>query len=144
MLKFNNGQYTLKIIDFGTTKNKDALKTLCGSPLYMAPEMTLDPPYTEKVDSWGAGMIIFYCMTGTFPFNADNFPTLKIVHEKWNPTELLSQETNKFYNLYPHKMWVFLSKLLEKDPVKRITASAAEAELINIAKTYKFPIPISN
>lgn len=72
-------EYTLlKISDFGLSKlvrNNSVLKTLCGTPLYVAPEVLLTDgkgEYTEKVDIWSLGVVLFTCLSGTLPF-ADEY-----------------------------------------------------------------------
>lgn len=70
----------LKISDFGLSKlikNNSVLKTLCGTPLYVAPEVLLTEgrgEYTEKVDIWSLGVVLFTCLSGTLPF-ADEYGT---------------------------------------------------------------------
>jgi serine/threonine protein kinase len=58
-----------KVADFGLSKIVDDvtfLKTTCGTPAYLAPEVMLRmdiqrDPYTDKVDSFSLGVILF-CM----------------------------------------------------------------------------------
>jgi ser/thr/tyr protein kinase RAD53 len=60
---------TCKVADFGLSKIVDDatfLKTACGTPAYLAPEVMLRrdtrlDPYTDKVDSYSLG-VIFFCM----------------------------------------------------------------------------------
>jgi len=63
---------TLKICDFGLAKNKSGLSrvnTICGSPLYMAPEMFYDKSYDETVDIWSVGIILYEMLYGINPFH---------------------------------------------------------------------------
>lgn len=70
----------LKISDFGLSKlvrNNSVLRTLCGTPLYVAPEVLVTDgkgEYTEKVDIWSLGVVLFTCLSGTLPF-ADDYGT---------------------------------------------------------------------
>jgi len=58
-----------KVADFGLSKimgNKTFMKTLCGTPAYLAPEVMTrydkeNTPYDNKVDSFSLG-VIFFCM----------------------------------------------------------------------------------
>jgi serine/threonine protein kinase len=62
---------TIKLCDFGFAKHVDALKrvtTICGSPLYMAPELYKKESYTESVDIWSLGIILFEMVFGLHPF----------------------------------------------------------------------------
>lgn len=62
---------TLKIADFGFARFlQDGVMaaTLCGSPMYMAPEVIMSLQYDAKADLWSIGTIVFQCLTGTAPF----------------------------------------------------------------------------
>ncbi|XWS41382.1 hypothetical protein CRYUN_Cryun17cG0076900 [Craigia yunnanensis] len=61
----------LKIADFGLSRTVDPGKyaqTVCGSPLYMAPEVLEFQRYDEKVDMWNLGAILFELLNGYPPF----------------------------------------------------------------------------
>ncbi|BDA41023.1 Calcium/calmodulin-dependent protein kinase type 1 [Coccomyxa sp. Obi] len=72
----------IKIIDFGLSRFFDPsacnpLSTMCGSPQYVAPEIleladNNRTGYTEAVDMWSAGVIIFILLAGYAPFDDDN------------------------------------------------------------------------
>jgi len=60
----------LKIIDFGLSKIQEGtkkLKTIAGTPYYMAPEV-LDGKYDSKVDIWSLGVMLYVFMSGYLPF----------------------------------------------------------------------------
>lgn len=44
-------------------------ETLCGSPLYMAPEILHFHKYDAKADLWSVGTILFELLTGRPPFH---------------------------------------------------------------------------
>lgn len=44
-------------------------ETLCGSPLYMAPEILYFHKYDAKADLWSVGTILFELLTGRPPFH---------------------------------------------------------------------------
>jgi serine/threonine-protein kinase ULK2 len=65
----------LKLADFGFARSlpKTALaETLCGSPLYMAPEILRYEKYDAKADLWSVGTVTFEMLTGKPPFRAAN------------------------------------------------------------------------
>jgi len=68
--------HQIKIVDFGlsnTYKDKELLKTACGSPCYAAPEMIAGKEYSGlKVDIWSAGVILFAMICGYLPFEDPN------------------------------------------------------------------------
>lgn len=56
--------------------------TLCGSPMYMAPEVIMSHQYGAKADLWSIGTIIYQCLTGKAPFQAQTPQQLKNFYEK--------------------------------------------------------------
>ncbi|XP_073000292.1 serine/threonine-protein kinase ATG1t isoform X1 [Typha latifolia] len=62
----------LKIADFGLSRfvpPGEYVDTVCGSPLYMAPEVMLFQKYDDKVDMWSIGVILFELLNGYPPFS---------------------------------------------------------------------------
>jgi serine/threonine protein kinase len=65
----------LKLGDFGFAREmafQSMASTLCGSPLYMAPEILKGEKYDAKTDLWSVGAIIYEMVTGRPPFKAQN------------------------------------------------------------------------
>jgi calcium-dependent protein kinase len=61
----------VKIADFGFScvfDPHDGLKTVLGSPLYMAPELVKAEGYDSKVDIWSIGVISYMLLSGRSPF----------------------------------------------------------------------------
>jgi serine/threonine protein kinase len=70
-LLLTNNKKTIKICDFGFAKPKDGLTkcfTVCGSPLYMAPELFGNSNYNDSIDIWSIGMILYEMLFGYHPF----------------------------------------------------------------------------
>lgn len=75
----------LKIADFGFARFlQDGVMaaTLCGSPMYMAPEVIMSLTYDAKADLWSLGTIVYQCLTGKAPFSAQTPQQLKNFYEK--------------------------------------------------------------
>ncbi|KAJ6646879.1 Serine/threonine-protein kinase ULK1 [Pseudolycoriella hygida] len=76
---------TLKIADFGFARflqEGNMAATLCGSPMYMAPEVIMSLKYCAKADLWSLGTIVFQCLTGKAPFQAHTPQELKNFYEE--------------------------------------------------------------
>ncbi|KAA3678128.1 serine/threonine-protein kinase ULK2 [Paragonimus westermani] len=56
--------------------------TMCGSPMYMAPEVLMCRKYDAVADIWSMGIIVYQCLTGKAPFYANNPEALKNIYEK--------------------------------------------------------------
>uniref|UniRef100_A0A673AUD3 non-specific serine/threonine protein kinase n=1 Tax=Sphaeramia orbicularis TaxID=375764 RepID=A0A673AUD3_9TELE len=113
----------IKITDFGLCKEgitSDAtMKTFCGTPEYLAPEVLEDNDYGRAVDWWGLGVVMYEMMCGRLPFyNRD--------HERL--FELILMEEIRFpRNLSPEAKSL-LAGLLKKDPKQRLGGGPNDAK----------------
>ena len=65
----------LKIADFGFARDVQEAglaETLCGSPLYMAPEILQNRRYGVKADLWSVGAVLFELVSGKPPYGGMN------------------------------------------------------------------------
>ena len=110
-----NDDKILKIIDFGlgnTYEKGQLLKTGCGSPCYIPPEMIKEMGYNgEETDIWSAGIILYLMLCGTLPFYEEDNQLLyqKIIKGEYTIPKYLSEEAKDI-----------IKQILEVDPKKRI------------------------
>ncbi|KAM9330871.1 serine/threonine-protein kinase ULK1 [Gastrophryne carolinensis] len=81
----NPNNIRIKIADFGFARylqNNMMAATLCGSPMYMAPEVIMSQHYDAKADLWSIGTIVYQCLTGKAPFQASSPQDLRLFYEK--------------------------------------------------------------
>lgn len=65
----------VKIADLGFARElsyEDLSKTMCGTPLVMAPEILNGRMYNHKADVWSLGVVYFEMITGFTPFTGIN------------------------------------------------------------------------
>jgi len=116
----------VKVADFGLagllTDDEDSVMTsLVGTPYYMAPELLRGDKYDESVDMWALGVIVFSLLTGAFPFKGKNpaqiLKSIESCDSVRLPESVLSSISAESESL--------VRSLLQKDPKKRLSASAA-------------------
>lgn len=68
--------------------NKDMMKTACGTPGYVAPEILKNKGYDSgAVDLWSVGVILYILLCGFPPFYEEELPALfdQILHARREP-----------------------------------------------------------
>ncbi|GAW82986.1 calcium-dependent protein kinase [Plasmodium gonderi] len=117
----NKNTKSIKLIDFGMAKkmNCEYLTELCGSPHYISPEL-IRKKYTISSDIWALGVMVFFMLTGKYPFEGKNTP--KVVDEILNKN--INWKGKEFSSLSVEAL-DFLKKLLERNEKKRLTACQA-------------------
>mmetsp|Transcript_18110 Transcript_18110/g.51079 ORF Transcript_18110/g.51079 Transcript_18110/m.51079 type:complete len:282 (-) Transcript_18110:14-859(-) len=107
--------YNLKVMDFGfanfsATKTM-RMKTLCGTLMYLAPEIFLGKQYQgPPVDVWAMGVILYAMVTGRFPFADTPELPRDVVKGNFRIPSKLSKDLRKL-----------LAGMLSLDPNKRAT-----------------------
>jgi len=113
----------VKLADFGLSRMIDEstmMKTACGTPTYVAPEVLKATGYGPEVDMWSIGVITYILLCGFPPFYGDTIP------------EMFEQIMSGTFD-YPEEYWEtisdhakdFINKLLKVNPSERMTAVAA-------------------
>jgi serine/threonine-protein kinase ULK/ATG1 len=108
----------LKIADFGFARSLPSTslaETLCGSPLYMAPEILRYEKYDAKADLWSVGTVLFEMMSGRPPFRASNHVELLRKIEQSEDHIRFPRET-----VVSPGMKDLIKALLKRTPVERL------------------------
>ena len=109
---------TLKIADFGFARSLPSTslaETLCGSPLYMAPEILRYEKYDAKADLWSVGTVLFEMMVGKPPFRASNHVELLRKIERGEDKIKFPEDVS-----LTDAMKKLIRGLLKRNPVERI------------------------
>ena len=108
----------LKIADFGFARSLPATslaETLCGSPLYMAPEILRYEKYDAKADLWSVGTVLYEMVVGRPPFRATNHVELLRRIEKGEDRIRFPEE-----NPISDDIKRLIRGLLKRNPVERL------------------------
>ncbi|KAJ3442826.1 serine/threonine-protein kinase fhke-related [Anaeramoeba flamelloides] len=125
LIKDQRNPLHTKITDFGLSRmlhSQTMLRTLCGTPVYLAPEVMSAGLFGDEaaVDMWSLGIILYQLLSGTLP-----------IHINTDLITIFDQINN--FSIHFDKSWIGISEeakdlvvgLLEMDPKKRFTAKDA-------------------
>ena len=124
-----------KLTDFGWSNympgDDSKRTTVCGTPVYLAPEIINNRGHDERVDIWCIGVLMFELMTGFSPFQGDDVKTVKYnisrLKIKW-PQEMDRDAAD------------LISRILKYNPEERISL---EQMLLHPFFTKYYPNAIS-
>lgn len=116
--------FEIKLIDFGTSKifNKSKVfNQLQGTAHYVAPEVILGA-YHKQCDLWSCGVVFYVMLSGNHPFSSDNDDEEELYEKIKNDD--INFSTKELKRISSESMEL-LKKLLEKDPIERLTSTKA-------------------
>ncbi|KAF7376156.1 Pkinase-domain-containing protein [Mycena sanguinolenta] len=141
----------LKIADFGIgnwlISPETKLRTICGTPMYLAPELALHmdlaldpniglkkaPGYGKEVDCFSSGVVCYECIAARLPPD----PTAD-----WNvlDTRVIGTDKEGYHVYFSSAGRDFVRGLMKKDPAQRLTmAQALQHEWFRYAEPYSPP-----
>ncbi|KAL7918933.1 hypothetical protein ACQKWADRAFT_215630 [Trichoderma austrokoningii] len=109
----------LKLADFGFARvlpSTSLADTLCGSPLYMAPEILRYERYDAKADLWSVGTVLYEMICGRPPFRARNHVELLRKIEAAEDVIKFPKEVT-----ISSEMKALVRGLLKRSPVERMS-----------------------
>lgn len=106
----------IKLSDFGfvreyNPKARKFLSTICGTNVYMAPELLKNQKYSGfSIDIWSLGVILYTMVYGEMPFDEDDDmkTKFKIIHHEPGYSDTI-----------PPDLILLIKKMLSKDPSQR-------------------------
>eukprot|EP00545_Synedropsis_sp_CCMP1620_P004630 CAMPEP_0119013792 /NCGR_PEP_ID=MMETSP1176-20130426/8976_1 /TAXON_ID=265551 /ORGANISM="Synedropsis recta cf, Strain CCMP1620" /LENGTH=829 /DNA_ID=CAMNT_0006966911 /DNA_START=183 /DNA_END=2672 /DNA_ORIENTATION=+ len=110
------------IVDLGFAKYvKEKTYTLCGTPLYIAPEVVLNRGHDKGADHWSLGVMIFEMISGYTPFYKDGMDQISLFRAivKGN---FKYPRTRK--SLFSEKSKDLINRMLVIDPTQRLGSLA--------------------
>ena len=125
-----------KLSDFGLSKIREKItkRNLCGSPLYMSPELfrpetKLSDIENKQVDIWALGVLAYELFFGKRPFEAFSIEELSKMYDRG--TFEIDLESTKDKTI-SKQFFNFLNMCLQKDPKKRANvAKLKDSDFLN-------------
>ena len=117
--KPENGNYHIKLIDFGTAKIFNPgkkMNKIIGTSYYIAPEV-IKEKYNEKCDVWSCGIILYILICGYPPFNGNT--NIEIFHAIQNQNPLFAGEE---WDDITNEAKELIKLMLRKNPNERWSA----------------------
>ena len=111
----------VKITDFGIARAADAVGLtqtgeVLGTPHYISPEQAAGEPATPASDIYSLGVVLFECLAGRRPFQADT-PVLTALSHLREPVPPLPDTV-------PAQLRDTVARALSKDPAQRFRSAA--------------------
>jgi len=71
-----SGIISIRLTDFGLSKkmnlsDEQFMRTRCGTPAYVAPEVILGLDYTKMIDIWSIGVVLYVMLFCKYPFQGE-------------------------------------------------------------------------
>ena len=123
MIKYTDASHTKfipKINDYGVSRTltKGLASTFCGSPLYMAPEVIMKKPYTDKADLWSIGVLIYMMHFKEIPFAMMSLDFNGYIQES-DVRKMLDKKKRR--DAEDKQLDDLMNRLLTYDPEQRIS-----------------------
>jgi serine/threonine-protein kinase len=144
---------SIKLLDFGIAELEDKNylaananddddddndeADIIGSACYMSPEQFSGEKLTAATDIYSLGCSLFECLTGTLPFNGEEYDEMEEKHKN-QPAPTLKAVTNSDF---PLEIEAVLHKALQKEPARRyryISEMVVDLERILEGKPLQF------
>jgi serine/threonine protein kinase len=122
----------LKVMDFGIARLVEHTTVLTqagmvvGTPAYMSPEQLLAEEVDGRSDLYSAGVVLYECLTGRLPFEAESPISLiaKLLHDQPAPPASLNADI-------PPALSDLILRLLAKSAAERPNSAAELGQLLS-------------
>ncbi len=133
----------VKVLDFGIAKVNTGANTLTragqvfGTPHYMAPEQCAGTHVDARADIYALGVMLYEMVSGSVPFEADNWMAILSLH-LYEPPQMLSEQL--LAKDVPQALEAIIMKCLAKDPNHRYQSmNALMADLERVSHGVRHP-----
>jgi serine/threonine-protein kinase len=125
-----DGVPIIKLLDFGVARDvfpKTGISlsgTTVGTPVYMSPEQLFHPKEIDlRTDLWATAVLAYRCLTGSFPFEGESFPSvcLSVSKGKFAPPSAVNSGL-------PAELDAWFKKAFHKNLDARFSSASEMAE----------------
>src|ERR1700722_12245264 len=116
----------VKVVDFGVAKSLDettdltVLGSFIGTATYASPEQFMGGRIGPESDLYSLGCVLYHCLVGHPPFEADDVEKLILQHRFADPQPVSTVRAD-----VPRSMSAAIMSALDKDPSKRVRGTMA-------------------
>jgi calcium/calmodulin-dependent protein kinase I len=124
LLKHEEVDSNILVADFGFSRKipPEGLRTRCGTPAFVAPEILVGSRYREEIDMWSVGVLLFLLIGGYPPYQDENHRGL---FRKIRAADYIFHES--YWEHVSTDAKVLISSLMCVNPEHRWTAEQALA-----------------
>lgn len=97
------------------------MRTVTGLDMWSAPETRQESEYTEIIDSWGVGCVLYFLIMRHPPFVSPDEMRLQAMVQEGKYTEF----SRDCLNFYSPELISLVRSMLQVDPAKRMTIDQA-------------------
>eukprot|EP01080_Neovahlkampfia_damariscottae_P006925 gene6925-11088_t len=139
LVKKNDNEFSIKIGDFGFSKNLETTiaKSLVGTIKFMAPELFEKTEYDYSIDIWSFGIVFYLLLTRykslELELESKNFYDFKIEENRLLIPKILSSTEFKFKNEYIK----IIESCIEKEPSERIASENLLQKFQKLKRKYE-------
>ena len=142
-----NGKLKVILIDFGVAKVTEMTgrvfdyqgNTIAGTPNYMSPDTVKGFKYSAASEIYSLGCVLFQCLTGKPPYDADSSLELMTKHVN-DPVPKLKDRSSLAFS---QDLEFLISKCLAKDPEQRFQSMSDVRKAIEEANSEPGELPSS-
>jgi serine/threonine-protein kinase len=119
------------LMDFGLSRDlkrphADAVPRICGTPLYMAPELLRGESSSVQSDIYSIGVLLYRLVSRAFPVEARSFSDIRAIHESGEMTLLRDRRPD-----LPEAFLQAIERSLSFDAAERFVTSGQMAKALS-------------